>query len=170
MFKRFQSPKTSPPFPQIEEDIKCPQCGFDHAGWAFEPGYAKLCVKCGSALDVSDPPECLEKKGAGEGGFFNRVFHGMFAGKQEKAARAESSETPGMKRPRVRCSLTSVKASSCSNSRESISNEPTGLRLHKLPVTLFSQILPRNKPQGGGIDTVPEPPRPRAVGKHVAQV
>ncbi len=51
MFKRFQPPKASPPYPPIEEDIRCPRCGFNHDGWAFEPGYDKLCVKCGTALE-----------------------------------------------------------------------------------------------------------------------
>lgn len=99
MFKRFQSPKAPPPVPLIEEDLKCPQCGFDHAGWAFEPGYARLCVQCGSALDPSEDPECVEEENAEETGFFSRIFHGRLTGKQEKPAPGDDSEAPGTKHP-----------------------------------------------------------------------
>ena len=94
MFKRYQTPKDPVPFPLIEEDITCPQCGFNHAGWAFEPGYAKLCVKCGSVLEISEIPERPEEQAEEETGFFGKIFHGMFSRKQGGPAQVENAKDP----------------------------------------------------------------------------
>ncbi len=92
MFKRFQPPKAPPPFPPIEEDIRCPQCGFNHDGWAFEPGYAKLCVKCGVALEAYVDPEESEGKNNKGAGFFGKVLGGVFGRKKEQQAGEETGE------------------------------------------------------------------------------
>jgi|GEM_PF-3264631 len=92
MFKRFQAPKVPAPYPPIEEDIKCPQCGFNHDGWAFEPGYAKLCVKCGTVLEASECPEGSEEQNDKEPGFLGRVVGGLFGRKQAEPARREPGE------------------------------------------------------------------------------
>ena len=94
MFKRFQTPKAPPPYPPIEEDIKCPQCGFNHDGWAFEPGYAKLCVKCGTVLEPSEGDECSEDQNAESGGFFGRMVGGMLGRKKEAPERCDRGEVP----------------------------------------------------------------------------
>ena len=94
MFKRFQSAKPPPPFPPIEEDIRCPQCGFNHAGWAFEPGYAKLCVKCGRILEAAANPDHAEDKDDADAGFLGRLFSGLFRKK-----RAEPEEVQGRAEP-----------------------------------------------------------------------
>ena len=99
MFKRFQAPKVLTPYPPIEEDIKCPQCGFNHDGWAFEPGYAKLCVKCGKVLEASEDSEHFGEQNTKEAGFFGRVFNGMFGKKQAEPAVGETRETPEPTRP-----------------------------------------------------------------------
>jgi tetratricopeptide (TPR) repeat protein len=92
MFKRFQTPKVPTPYPPIEEDITCPRCGFNHDGWAFEPGYAKLCVKCGTVLEPSEDPECFEGQNAKNGGFFGRIVGGMFGRKKEAPEKRETGE------------------------------------------------------------------------------
>jgi tetratricopeptide (TPR) repeat protein len=89
MFKRFQAAKPHPPFPPIEEDIRCPQCGFNHAGWAFEPGYAKLCVKCGQILEAAASPDLTEERDDTDAGFFGRLFSSLFGKKG-----AEPEEVP----------------------------------------------------------------------------
>lgn len=94
MFKRFQSPKAPLPFPPIEEDIKCPQCGFNHVGWAFEPGYAKLCVKCGTRLEASENLDCSDTRNAEEAGFFGRLFKGRLGRKTEAPPREEPALEP----------------------------------------------------------------------------
>jgi hypothetical protein len=100
MFKRFQTPKVPAPYPPIEEDIRCPRCGFNHEGWAFEPGYVKLCVKCGTALEALEEPERFEdperfgQQNAEGPGFFGRVINGMFGKKHEAPARGEALEQP----------------------------------------------------------------------------
>ena len=94
MFKRFQSAKPPPPFPPIEEDIRCPQCGFNHAGWAFEPGYAKLCVKCGRILEAATSPDHADDKDDADAGFLGRLFGGLFGKK-----RAEPEEVQGRAEP-----------------------------------------------------------------------
>jgi hypothetical protein len=100
MFKRFQAPKPPTPYPTIEEDIKCPQCGFNHDGWAFEPGYAKLCVKCGTALETWEDPKGFEDPGRSNeknpegGGFFGRVLGGMFGKKQTEPAEGDPPGRP----------------------------------------------------------------------------
>ncbi len=101
MFKRFLSPKVPTPFPPIEKDIKCTQCGFNHDGWAFEPGYAKLCVKCGTILEASEGPERFEEQNAEGAGFFGRIVGGIFGRKQEEPAQGESSEAPETRRPHI---------------------------------------------------------------------
>jgi len=94
MFKRFQTPKAPTPYPPIEEDIQCPQCGFNHDGWAFEPGYAKLCVKCGTVLEGSEDSERFEEQNAEGAGFFGRVLGGMFGKKQAEPSGGEPREPP----------------------------------------------------------------------------
>jgi tetratricopeptide (TPR) repeat protein len=92
MFKRFQTPKAPPPFPPIEEDISCPQCGFNHDGWAFEPGHAKLCVKCGRALESPEVEEDPEDRNSRKPGFFGRILGGMLGAKKEEPAGVEPVE------------------------------------------------------------------------------
>ncbi len=99
MFKRFQTPKVPTPYPPIEEDIKCPRCGFNHDGWAFEPGYAKLCVKCGTVLEPSKDPECFEGQNDKNGGFFGRIVGGMFGRKKEAPEKRETGETGEAREP-----------------------------------------------------------------------
>jgi tetratricopeptide (TPR) repeat protein len=94
MFKRFQPPKAPAPFPPVEEDIRCPQCGFNHVGWAFEPGYAKLCVKCGKPLEASQEGECSEEQNEERAGFFGRVFNGMFGKRSGREAEEEIGKDP----------------------------------------------------------------------------
>jgi len=90
MFKRFQSTKPPPPFPLVEEDVRCPQCGFSHEGWAFEPGYAKLCVKCGQILEgAAANPDQNKENDPADTGFLGRVFSGLLGKK-----RAEPEEVP----------------------------------------------------------------------------
>jgi tetratricopeptide (TPR) repeat protein len=100
MFNRFQFPKDPAPFP-IEENIKCPQCGFNHVGWAFEPGYAKLCVKCGSVLETSEIPEQLEDQPDQGAGFFGRIFQGMFNRKQRGQEQTENGKGPAKNRAQI---------------------------------------------------------------------
>ncbi len=94
MFKRFQTPKAPAPYPPIEEDIKCPQCGFNHDGWAFEPGYEKLCVKCGTVLETFEDPERFEEQNAEGAGFFGRIVGGIFGKKQARTTGGETREQP----------------------------------------------------------------------------
>lgn len=97
MFRRFPSTKIPAPFPPIEKDTRCPRCGFNHEGWAFEPGYEKRCVKCGTPLDGPEEmgPSAEEKdEGAG---FFGRLVGGLFGtrrGKREGVEAGEAQEPP----------------------------------------------------------------------------
>jgi tetratricopeptide (TPR) repeat protein len=94
MFKRFQSAKPPPPFPSIEEDVRCPQCGFNHEGWAFEPGYAKLCVKCGQILEEAANPDHNEENDHADAGFLGRVFSGLLGKKRGEPEEARVRVEP----------------------------------------------------------------------------
>jgi tetratricopeptide (TPR) repeat protein len=94
MFKRFQAAKGHTPFPPIEEDIRCPQCGFNHEGWAFEPGFAKLCVKCGRVLEAAEALDRAEAKNEAETGFFGRLLGGLFGKKREEPEEEEAEVNP----------------------------------------------------------------------------
>ena len=52
--------------------MKCPQCGFDHEGWGFVPGYPKLCVRCRTPFPEVEGPEEFEESNLPEFGFFRR--------------------------------------------------------------------------------------------------
>jgi hypothetical protein len=82
MFRRSPSAKTPAPFPPIEKDNRCPRCGFNHEGWAFEPGYEKLCVKCGTPLAGPEEPDPYAQEKDGGAGFFGRLLGGLFGTKQ----------------------------------------------------------------------------------------
>jgi len=94
MFKRFRSAKPPPPFPPIEEDVRCPQCGFNHQGWAFEPGYAKLCVKCGQILEEAANPDHTEEKDDADAGFLGRVFSELLGKKRTEPEEAKIRVEP----------------------------------------------------------------------------
>jgi len=52
--------------------MKCPQCGFDHEGWGFVPGYPRLCVRCRTPFPEVEGPEEFEESNLPEFGFFRR--------------------------------------------------------------------------------------------------
>jgi tetratricopeptide (TPR) repeat protein len=101
MFKRFPSPRALAPFPPIEEEIRCPQCGFNHAGWAFEPGYAKLCVKCGTVLEAPEESEDQLEQGGEGRGLLDRLLKGVFGRKAESPEQRLPCDAPVEKGPHL---------------------------------------------------------------------
>jgi len=157
MFKRFQSPKVPPPFPQIEEDVRCPQCGFNHVGWAFEPGYAKLCVKCGTRLEASGDLECSPTQNAEDAGFFGRLFKGKFGRRPGAPAQGETAEEPETKRPGLEaCEEFPVERN---DSPEAVEAGPR--QFHQTE----SEEDPGREAEDGGVHVEPydEPPDPEAA-------
>ena len=98
MFRRFQSAKPPAPFPPIEEDVRCPQCGFNHEGWAFEPGYAKLCVKCGQILEEAATPNHNEQNDHADAGFLGRVASGLLGKKRAEPQEVQVRVEPAAHR------------------------------------------------------------------------
>ncbi len=90
MLKRskFQPPPAA--FPPVEEKILCPRCGFDHAGWAFEPGYEKRCVKCGELLEEGRESEAAGWEDLDRTGLFGRFFQGLFGRRKGIPERSEA--------------------------------------------------------------------------------
>jgi tetratricopeptide (TPR) repeat protein len=85
----------------------CPQCGFNHEGWGFEPGYEKQCVKCSFVLAPPDESELSEDADAARAGFFRRILGRLFGRKRkgevagDRGAYAIPKPTPPLEAPQL---------------------------------------------------------------------
>ncbi len=153
MFRRFPSAKIPTPFPPIEKDTRCPRCGFNHEGWAFEPGYEKLCVKCGRPLDGPEEQDPSAQKQDRDAGFFGRLMGGLFGTKQGKTEGAKEGDAPDAAPPDLAAS----------------SDDPDERKAFPDPLEAFREVVEsteaseQGRPEAEGVAEAVEPfDEPRA--------